>query len=280
MLIAGPSRTEPSPSIAKTRSALLPWAWGAGAALALVAAVTAGRTDLGSQRARAAVTAMLSPPHTEQQASRRISALSGEQDDEMRRQAEMLQALTEQRDRLGERLGVLERRIDELGATLARTAARLEGDRSVQQMAAAASAVVADPWPATPARPYNAKALPRALSIARVFRSNPLMTTGILTFPAEPAPIAAEFAVDLGAASTIGALRARWNELRINQSPLLDSLRPLVALKDDAKSGQALHLVAGPLTNNSAALRLCAVLAATGAPCQPAPYEGQQLAAQ
>jgi len=106
------------------------------------------------------------------------------------------------------------------------------------------------------------------------------MTTGIFATPADPDAIAAEFAIDLGAAPTIEAMRARWNELRVGQSPLLDNLKPLIALKDGAKSGQELHLVAGPLTANSAGMRLCAVLVGSDVVCQPTLYEGQRLAVQ
>jgi len=104
------------------------------------------------------------------------------------------------------------------------------------------------------------------------------MTTGIFATPLDPDTMAAEFAIDLGAAPTVDALRARWNELRVGQSPLLDNLKPLITLKDGAKSGQELHLVAGPLTGSSASVRLCAVLTGSGAVCQPTLYEGQRLA--
>jgi hypothetical protein len=326
--------------------------------------------------------------------SEQMLALSGEFDKQMRRHAEMIGTLAEQRDSLADKVGFLERQINELGGTLARTTARLEGEtRSAQQAAAAASAVAAstravqsrpdpvespapavvaahtpaatppttppfgrtpqpqsapqtlnplppgqihpaatpaagfptlsggpppaqaytgavpvpaalepngppgmmrpfpaqppqsaaagDPWPAPPARSNGARASqPAAPANPPLFRSNPLMTTGIFEAPAEPGAVAAEFAIDLGAAPTIDALRARWNDLKISQSPLFDNLKPLVALKDGAKSGQELHLIAGPLTNTSAGVRLCAVLLGTGVLCQPAMYEGQRLAAR
>jgi len=388
MSIASPSRALPSGSganVTNSRLFLKLCAWGAGAALALVAAVAAGNTELGAQRARAAMNVMLSrPPGPDQQMSEQMSALSGEIDRQMRRNAEVIRVLAEQRDGLAEKVGLLERRITELDATLARTTARLEGEtRSAQQAATAASTVAAaaramparpDPSespapamaathapaappaspagrmpqsqpspqaanplppgqihpsaaPATgfptlsdtplpaqaytgalpapvaanadgpsglprpvppppaaaadlwPARPNGTRAPPPGGPVGvPMFRSNPLMMTGIFETPAEPG--AAGFAIDLGAAPTVEALRARWNDLRTSQSPLLDNLKPLVALKDGAKSGQELHLIAGPLTNNSAALRLCAVLVATSAPCQPALYEGQRLAAR
>jgi hypothetical protein len=392
MPTTSPSRAvslESSANVINSRSLLLLCAWGTAAALAVVAAVAAGRTELGDLRLRAAMDAILSPPQSpDRQLSGQISTLSGQFDKEMRRQADMIHTLTEQRNGLLDRVGRLERQLNELGATLAQTTARLEGEtRSAQQAAAAASAVAAsnrvvpgksdspegpppaavataaqaatpsaasspgrmsalqqaplppgqihpaasfaagfsamsggappeqvytgaiapqaaadtssapaaarpthvqppqtaasDPWAAAPPRRHPAKASPPALPGApAIFRSNPLMTAGIFATPAEPEAVAAEFAIDLGAAATIEDLRTRWNELRVSQSPLLDNLKPLIALKDGAKSGQELHLVAGPLTSSSAALRLCVVLVGTDALCQPTLYEGQRLAAR
>ena len=145
-----------------------------------------------------------------------------------------------------------------------------------------AAAAAADPAPPLP-RPAARPSAPAAPIRAPLFQSNPLMTTGIFDTPAEPAAIAAptvtEFAIDLGAAATVEALRTRWGDLKVSQSPLFDNLRPLVTLKE-SKSGQELHLIAGPLTNNAAGARLCAVLAGGGLSCQPTIYEGQRLTAR
>jgi hypothetical protein len=417
MLTASPSRAVSLGSDANTSNLRTFWrlnAWGAGAALALVVAVMAGRTELGAQRAHAVLTAMLSPPPSpDQQMSDQMAAWSSGFDKQMRRQAEIIRTLTEQRDDLADKVGALERQVNELGGTMARTSARLEGEaRSAQQAAAAASVAAASasrlaqmrpdparpdparpeparleppesspqavaanvpltpspvrtvtapqpapqpapsgaplnllppgqihpatipaagfptvagaqptptytgtvpmpaapegngppgmmrPFPVTPPSPSAAAAaespvpLPRpavkpsqpgAPIRAPLFQSNPLMTTGIFDTPADTGAIAAptmtEYAIDLGAAATIEALRTRWSDLKVSQSPLLDNLRPLVALKE-SRSGQELHLVAGPLTNNAAGARLCAVLSSGGLSCQPTLYEGQRLAAR
>jgi hypothetical protein len=106
------------------------------------------------------------------------------------------------------------------------------------------------------------------------------MTTGIFDAPAAPSALTVEFAVDLGAGTTVDAMRSRWSEIKKSQSPLFDSLKPLVSLKDDGKAGQELHLIAGPLTNAAASERFCAVLSGSGIPCQATVYEGQHLAAR
>ena len=110
-----------------------------------------------------------------------------------------------------------------------------------------------------------------------LFPSNPLMTTGIFENQVEPGAISTEFGVDLGPSSTIEALRTRWSEIKASQSPLFDNLRPLVVLKDGGRSGQQLHLVAGPFANTAASTRLCAVLSGSGITCRASVYEGQHL---
>jgi hypothetical protein len=402
MRVANPSRAVSfgtDPRAFNARMFLRLCAWGSGAALALVIAVAAGRTELGARRAHAALTAMLSGPATPDQQfsdlSERMTAWSDGLDQRMRGQAETIRALTDERDDQAAKLSALERQIGELGGTLARTTARLEAETKAAQQAAASAAsrvgqarqdapdnaapAASAPAPALPAppaaatrppasrdaarlpnppnslplgqirsatptagfpvatpdsllaapaytgtipmpappenagpaamiRPFPASAppsdatteatagsggpipLPRpnaaklpptppaAPTRAPLFPSNPLMTTGILDAPIAPDVIATEFAIDLGAAGTVEAARLRWNELRASQSPLFDNLKPLISLKDGGRSGQELHLVAGPLSSTAMSARLCAVLAGTGISCRPAAFEGQRLA--
>ena len=90
-----------------------------------------------------------------------------------------------------------------------------------------------------------------------------------------------EFGLDLGGASTIEGLRALWSHGPAAARPLLEGLRPVVQLRESrAPGGIELRLVAGPLPNAAAAARLCATLTAAGAPCQPAVFDGQRLAAR
>lgn len=156
--------------------------------------------------------------------------------------------------------------------------------------AAAMSGGAFDPWGGVgsvpPVRPGATKPQPRppapaaAPGHAPSFQANPLMTAGIFDGPAEPGGSAGEFAIDLGGGTTVEALRARWNALRASESPLFDNLKPLVALKDGGKSGQELHLIAGPLASSAATARFCAVLSGGGVPCLPSLFEGQHLAAR
>lgn len=344
-------------------------AWACAAMLALVLALAAGRTELGAQRAHAALTAMQSgPTGPDQQWSDQMAAWSNGFDRQMRRMTDIIRTLTQERDGLAEKVTVLERRLNDLGATVAQSTAKLEVEaRSAQQAAAAAGAaaasatklaqarqepqpVLAAPAPAaalaatqSPASPPGAQAVAQAVPhapaaqpappmaetaqpapapfpgqlrprpplaaappasagpgapvapagfpalpaataatssptytgtipmptataadgaaamahpfpasgtgisfaaeppavqwptpspphagggggvpparvpatvAAPLFNFNPLMTTGILEAPPAPGAIATEFAIDLGAAATIEAARARWNELQ------------------------------------------------------------------
>ncbi len=371
-------------------------AWGVAAATALAVVVVAGRTELGAQRAQAALMAMFSPPpspdqHADQQLSSQMIAWSQGVEKQFRRQSDIIETLTEQRDRLADKVAAMDHQLGELSAALGRATARMDSETRLAQIAAAATAAaakspgpspkadlktglpdVALPSTAPPAlsasattgalpgqiaslpqamagqpnllppgqiyppaaatmpnlpnfsataEPVTTTALPPPMSLvpevattsalpmtrpfpvaahqaaastatARqnvghmaashgglpMFQNNPLMTAGILDTPADSAAISPEFAIDLGGAATIDALRARWNQMKTTQSPLLDNLTPLITLKDGGKSGQEMHLVAGPLGSAAATSRLCAVLSGAGVHCQSTFYEGQRLA--
>ena len=85
--------------------------------------------------------------------------------------------------------------------------------------------------------------------------------------------------IDLGTAATVEGLRNLWTSIKGTQAPLLEGLRPVVAVRDGAKPGSLeLRLVAGPLANAGVAAKLCAAFADTGLTCAPAVFDGQRLA--
>ena len=406
-----PSRTGPKGLDAGHYLRLL--AWGAGAVLAITLAVAAVRTELGTERAHLALSDVLGTRPVAKDESSQFVAWSNAVDAQIRRQADVIRDLGEQRDGLADKVAFLERQVTELNGTLSRALPRLDADAktareaataaSSSAAAAAASARLAEArqameptgavpavptipsatvregaMVATPTRtvttlpahashevsaplnllPYNqipgqipglvmgesgfgsaasvpaytgtiptpnsepvvppaavpAPAahptppipvpLPLPIAASRTasveppgavsptrggakpqpvtaqlpqLQSNPLMMAGILNGPIEASAIGHEFAVDLGGAPTVEALRTRWNDLRANQSPLLDSLTPLVALKEGSQAGQELHLIAGPLASTTATARLCAVLTSSAVTCRPSVYEGQRL---
>jgi hypothetical protein len=89
-----------------------------------------------------------------------------------------------------------------------------------------------------------------------------------------------EFGIDIGRAATIEGLRALWTVASRRHANLLEGLRPIVHLRENNRrpGNVELRLVAGPLSNAATAARLCAAMAAGGAACQPALFDGQRLA--
>jgi hypothetical protein len=95
----------------------------------------------------------------------------------------------------------------------------------------------------------------------------------------ESAAIRTEFAVDLGGDPSLEGARSLWSALKAQHGPVLDGLRPLVAVRENGAGGAIeLRLVVGPLANAAAAARLCATLATAGLACQATVFEGQRLA--
>jgi hypothetical protein len=87
-----------------------------------------------------------------------------------------------------------------------------------------------------------------------------------------------EFAVDLGAASSIGGLRALWRGLLKFNSELAE-LHPIIVVKESTTGlGMQLRLAAGPLQDAAAAAKICAVLLESERGCETTVFDGQRLA--
>ena len=90
-----------------------------------------------------------------------------------------------------------------------------------------------------------------------------------------------QFAVDLGPAPSIDALRRLWATVSSQHGAVLHGLHPLAAVTDDRRTGRAeIRLVAGPLPSATTAASACAVIGSTGRACRPARFEGQRIALQ
>jgi hypothetical protein len=88
-----------------------------------------------------------------------------------------------------------------------------------------------------------------------------------------------EFGLDIGGAGSIAGLRTLWATALRRHASQLEGLEPIVHMRERPKpAGPELRLVAGPIANAATAARLCAAIAAAGALCQPALYDGQRLA--
>lgn len=97
------------------------------------------------------------------------------------------------------------------------------------------------------------------------------LTTGSL--PAKP-----EYAIDLGGAPTVDALRALWVSTKAAHAPLLDKLEPAAILRPTGRNGTPqLRLMAGPFNEASTAAAVCRAFAQGRGTCRPFAYDGQKL---
>jgi hypothetical protein len=165
------------------------------------------------------------------------------QDGDIRRLTAALGTLETDRDRLAARLAALEHNLSEITGSISRSAVA-----TLPPVVAPTAAAVPEP--------------PAAIA--------PQMVA--------PEPVRAEFGIDLGGGANVEAIRVLWAGAKVRLGALLDGMRPLVAIRDGTRIGTELRLVAGPLGNAAAAARLCSVIIATGALCQPALFDGQRLA--
>jgi hypothetical protein len=260
--------------------------WGALTLITVGAAILAAYSETGSRRLALGGTAATASESAGQSASRHFDG-----EIEARRLAEAVHALAADRDRLQARISVLERSLDDVtgsipgGAAGERPATARPG-ASPLPPALAPGAVVSiettraptspPPAPSVAANPAQGPAPAPAASPGRVAYATPAAAD---TGAAASTATKTEFGIDLGTASTVEGLRNLWSSVKGSHEPLLEGLRPVIAVRDGGKTGMIeLRLVAGPLANASVAARLCAALAAAGLTCQPAVFDGQRLA--
>jgi hypothetical protein len=199
------------------------------------------------------------------------------------RLADAVRALTADRDRLAARVTTLERNLDDVTGSIPnrtgpeRGGALNPGASPLPPALAPAPPVSATPPPVVVApAPPLVRAPPQAPVVSRPPASPPMTADATAT---GSIATRTEFGIDLGTAATVEGLRNLWTAIKGTQAPLLEGLRPVVAVRDGAKPGALeLRLVAGPLANAGVAARLCAALADAGLTCAPAVFDGQRLA--
>jgi hypothetical protein len=204
---------------------------------------------------------------------------------ETRRLADAVRALAADRDRLAVRLSALERNLDDVtGSIQSRPGAERSGGPNP-----GASPLPPALVPGVPAQTARAPAAAaQATPPAQISNQTPVTAAppraSALAVTADTAAAAStatrtEFGIDLGTAATVEGLRNLWTAIKGTQAPLLEGLRPVVAVRDGGKPGALeLRLVAGPLANAGVAARLCAALADAGLTCALAVFDGQRLA--
>lgn len=269
-------------------------AWAGAAALALLVAFLAARSDAGWRRLQAGFGASGSGPRQASPPPPAPTARAEGMEAEQRRLAEHVSRLTADRDQLLARLAAVERSLEVTGS-LGGTAGPTGGPAvkgagmPAAPVAAAPPNAVAVPAPAvaggaSPATLGPAPAAAKADRLdARPGSERPAQPGPATARAAPEAPIDSslthsEFGIDIGGDSSVEALRALWTTVRAQHGALLDGLRPTISLHDSGRQGVELRLVVGPLANAAAAARLCAVIASTGRSCQPSGFDGARAA--
>lgn len=145
----------------------------------------------------------------------------------------------------------------------------LEAERAPTALALRNDELPAESVAATPPSAIQAAPIPDVLPVAHDARET----------PADEAAVAhADFGVDLGAANSIGGLRALWRGLIKSHRADLDGLRPLIAIHERRNGlGLQLRLIAGPIRDAAAAARICAVLSGAERDCKTSIFDGQRL---
>jgi hypothetical protein len=263
--------------------------WGATAASALLIAVFATRSEVGSQR----VALILSSLHVNSlvrpgQATTKVAARAFDAQAETRRLSDAVRGLTADSDKLKSRLAAVEHNIDDITGSITRQIEAVKAERAAPA-----------PWPAaaaaTPALPaviasVVAPVVPPPSGLAAPLPQNPLLPAAAATSAEQPTDAVApagqpteptEYGVDIGSALSIQTLRARWLGIRSAHPQLFEGLAPTVMLRDIPHSNRVeLRLVVGPLADAEAAARLCASLAYFRLFCRPTIFDRQHLALQ
>lgn len=282
----------PQPVAPTARKRLFPrpllrlFSWGSFACLALAVAVLVGETGAGAKRLRYALSfdgeparaaAMVPPPG------------SGNSSAETQRLMAQVQDLTADRDRLNARIAMLEHNLEDMTGSIRKQSEQIAAARTAPPPAATAPAamLVAPPTsaelpffmsmrmpqpaepPVPPARAEDAAALP-PIQVASTAEHEP---------QARPF-VKGEFAVDLGGAASIEALRAHWSGLNANYGPLIAGLDPLVVQHGKPPGSVVYRLIAGPFATAEEAARLCSRFAVLRTGCHPTKFVGARLTAR
>ncbi len=287
--------------------------WGSFAVCAVVAAAFTIALGVSANRGTLFTQSSKPPAQIQAQPQIQIQRSPAITEHEIGRLNDAIRALAAERDRLAARLDQVERSVGDITAAIPKV--RPEPAALIPPPAPAAE--VAQPAPAPPATAMNqpetkltaaptteaapapAAPAPAATALPPTKLTAPAaqkLAAGKSLPQAKPQIQAAapnqsaisstdsiatrtEFAVDLGGEATMDGLRALWATIRGNHGAALQSLRPLVSVREGAKPGTVeLRLVAGPLANAGAAAKVCAGLQAKGVPCQTTVFDGQRLA--
>lgn len=278
--------------------------WGSIAAAALLVAIVAGRTDIGSQRAAVVLSSLnlpaaasVRPGQGGAQVATQPAPRSPELESAIRQLVQAVRGLGEDRDRIMTRLVAVEHNVDDMTGSIS---------RQIEEAKAAATKAPA-PWPSAEAPPVPTA--PTTIALLAASAAPPPApavaspSAPAIASPPPPAPAAqaaaapaaaqsppdthvsdqpsAAYGADLGGASSIKALHARWLTIRSAHAEMFDGLTSVAAVRENPRSSAiSLRLVVGPFANAEQAAELCASLAAVQLSCQPTMFDGPHLALQ
>jgi len=281
--------------------------WGGAATIALAAVALTSQIEAGSKRLQLALAFASEPGRVVAQ----IPPRTVETETETKRLAAQVRELAADRERLTARIAMLERNLEDMTGSIKQQREQLAAARAANAPPPAPSApattpaVIAAPPPPPPALPaLTPLARPAVGETAASWpaTTTPTEAAAPATPPqaAEPAteaapppvhvaaapanePVAApppkpDYGIDLGAATSLEALRVHWVALKANYGPLLVGLHPVATQHTKTPTGVTYRLVAGPLPNAAEAARLCARFPVTRTGCRPAKFSGVQLA--
>jgi hypothetical protein len=266
--------------------------WGCGAAAALMLAVLSA--SMGSKGVTVASPGIGDLPRSSPQVPAATVQLAPRPtDDKATRQlSEAVSGLAADRDRLVARIATIERNLEDVAGSIKQQQQVAPPPASTPGPAAALPAVVPTPA-ATPPAP-RAQAQPEVAAPPTVPTvppgANAVAPGAIAPPPAarvaklpeapegEPAKSrSADFAIDIGGATTFEGLRALWISVKGATVDLLGDLHPMVAVRESKSRGVDLRLVVGPIASTEAATQMCATLLAARRYCQMTIFEGQPL---
>jgi hypothetical protein len=266
--------------------------WATAAAVALTVAALASLSPAGSQRIGTAVASLTGDENRPVQlASRRT-----DMENDRRSLNEALRLLASDRDRLMARVNSIERNLDDITGSIKSqlgerptpdTGSLQEGANGHESLPAIAGDRPAKPadlpdWLANAPEPWPSPS--SAMEFAPAPPSTePAPSVRVSALPADAQGTAptvvsrTEFGVDLGSGSDLNEVRNLWNVAKARHGRIFGNLRPIVVRRHDRAGNPEYRLVIGPLSNASAAAKLCATLGAADIMCSTRPYQGERL---
>jgi hypothetical protein len=258
--------------------------WGLAAIAALFVAVLSTRDEAAMQRVSTLLVSLnvIPAPPPKHQFDPEFAA---------RQLAQALRGLADDRDRLATRLTALEHDMGDMTGSIKKQIEAVKAEKSeppwpdevppVPMTPADIAAMIKTASP-TPAPADAASAPPAGPPTAAANPSPPSQLAAVASpSSADATPAAAPYGADIGTASTMKALHARWKWLRTAHPALFDGLQPLVSLKQNPRTNRAeLHLIVGPYTNADAAEQFCDFIVPFHLTCEPAMFDGSRLTLQ